>query len=39
MPKDKISKCKNVEEKKSKNQNFKILGIRNSLREKLEKDV
>ncbi len=27
MPNDKISKCKNAEEKKSKDQNVKTLGI------------
>ncbi len=32
MSKDKISKCKNVEEKKSKYQNVKTLGIQNKLR-------
>jgi hypothetical protein len=30
---------KNVEEKNSKYQNAKTLGIRNNLREKIEKDV
>ncbi len=35
----KISKCKNIEEKKSKYQNSKTLGIRNNLKEKIEKDV
>jgi hypothetical protein len=35
----KISKDKNIEKKKSKYQNVKTLGIRNNLREKIEKDV